>query len=247
MELKEVLSQTPDLTKRFVYYLESQGYIQPIKIPKSRIARRDYREVDLRLIQDIWRYYRRGYTVQRAYEMATRSDRAIAYVAFAAPARRWREVLDLLRDFREVVEATPIYGDKWDIFLKMDTPDPSDIYHSLAPALAEAGLSGLPTVLRAHEYYTRGGSNDMPTPSSLMAYILMKVPRKDIEGVVEDLKSMPEIQEVSVVYGESDIVAKVQVSSTQELDGLVMDKIHSLDLIESTRTFIAVGGLHWSR
>jgi DNA-binding Lrp family transcriptional regulator len=80
-----------------------------------------------------------------------------------------------------------------------------------------------------------------------MAYILMKVPRKDIEGVVEDLKSMPEIQEVSVVYGESDIVAKVQVSSTQELDGLVMDKIHSLDLIESTRTFIAVGGLHWSR
>jgi DNA-binding Lrp family transcriptional regulator len=250
VELKEILGQVPGLTKRFVYYLESQGYIRPLKVPKSRIARRDYQDSDLRLIQDVWRYYQRGYTVQRAYELATQSDRAIAYVAFAAPARRWREVIGLLHGFREVVEATPVYGDSWDILVKTDTPDASDIYHSLAPALAEAGITGMPVVWRARQYYTRGEKNGMatsPSSNTLLAYVLMKVPRKDIETVVEDLKSMPEIQEVSVIYGESDIIAKVHVGNVAELDRLVMDKVHGLEPIESTRTFIAISGLHWSR
>ena len=40
MELKDVLAQVPGLEKRFVYYLESLGYIQPTRVPKRRIARR---------------------------------------------------------------------------------------------------------------------------------------------------------------------------------------------------------------
>ena len=247
MELKEVLKQVPGLTKRFVYYLESQGYIEPVKLPKSRIARRDYRESDLRLIHEVWRYYQRGYAVQRAYELATRPDRTIAYVAFPAPARRWGQVLDILKGFREVVEAAPVYGDRWDILAKTDTPEASDIYQALAPALAQAGLLGMPIVYRAREYYSRKGTNNMAATDGLMAYILMKVPSKHIEGVAEQLKAFPEVLEVSVIYGESDIIAKAQVVNAQALDRLVMDQVHSLEQVESTRTFIVVSGLHWSR
>jgi DNA-binding Lrp family transcriptional regulator len=42
-------------------------------------------------------------------------------------------------------------------------------------------------------------------------------------------------------------VAKIAVSNTRELDRLVMEKIHSLEAIESTRTFITVSGLRWTR
>ncbi|MBI4236531.1 MAG: Lrp/AsnC ligand binding domain-containing protein [Chloroflexi bacterium] len=246
MELKEVLSQVPGLTKRFVYYLESQGFIKPVRVPKSRIARRDYRQEDLRLVQEVWRYYQRGYAVQRAYALATRPERTIAYVAFPAPVRRWRQVLEVLRGFREVVEAAPVYGDSWDILAKTDTPEASDIYHALAPALAEAGLPGMPSVWRAREYYSREGA-PMPNADGLTAYILMKVPSKHIEGVVEELKAFPEVLEVSVIYGESDIIAKAHVINAQELDRLVMDKVHGLEPVESTRTFIVVSGLRWSR
>ncbi len=248
MELKHVLSQVPGLTKRFVYYLEAQGYIRPAKIQKKRIARRDYAEDDVRVIQDVWRFHQRGYAVQRAHALATRVDRTIAYVAFDAPVRRWPEVMTLLRSFREVVEATPVYGDRWDIFVKTDTTDPSDVYQNLAPALAEAGISTMPLMLRAREYYVRDREGNVTqTESEVIAYVLMTVPSKDIEEVVEDLKAFREVLEVSVIYGESDIVAKVAVESARELDRLVMEQIHSLEAIESTRTFITVSGLRWTR
>ena len=248
MELKQLLEQVPGLTKRFVYYLETQGYIHPVRVPKKRISRRDYTEADLRTIIDVWRFYQRGYAVQRAHALATRTDRSIAYVAFAAPARRWREVVALLRSFRDVVEASPVYGDTWDIFAKTDSADPSSIYQNLAPALAEAGIQAMPRIWRAREYYTRRREDTVASEDSgLIAYILMTVPGKDIEVVAEDLKAFPEVHEVSVIYGASDIVAKVIVRSTRDLDRLVMDQVHGIEAIESTRTFITVADLHWTR
>ena len=72
MRLQAVLNQIEGLEKRFVYYLESQGYIQPQKLQKTRIARRDYSVADLERIRGIWHYYQRGISVQRAYELVTR-------------------------------------------------------------------------------------------------------------------------------------------------------------------------------
>ena len=51
MKLGEVRAQVPGLPKRFVHYLESQGYIQPIKVKKERISRRDYTDEDLQTIK----------------------------------------------------------------------------------------------------------------------------------------------------------------------------------------------------
>src|SRR5215208_973317 len=72
MELKEVLAQVPGLEKRFVYYLESLGYIQPARVPKRRIARRDYAPADVQRIQELWRYYRQGYALQAAQALVAR-------------------------------------------------------------------------------------------------------------------------------------------------------------------------------
>jgi DNA-binding Lrp family transcriptional regulator len=245
MRLQEVLRRTPGLQKRFVYYLEAQGYIHPTKIPKLRIARRDYPEGDLRLIQEVWRYYQRGYGVQFAHELATRPERTVAYITLEAAGRRWREVVQVLRSLREVTEVSAVYGGSWNILLKTDTPEEADIYHALVPALAEAGIASMPTILKAREHY-RNGEESMPQ-EGLFAYVLMKVPSKHIEGVAEALRAFPQVREISVIYGESDIIAKVHAASPQELDTLVMQEIHGLEPVESTRTFIVIGNLHWAR
>ena len=52
MRLQAVLNQIEGLEKRFVYYLESQGYIHPQKLQKTRIARRDYSLADLERIRE---------------------------------------------------------------------------------------------------------------------------------------------------------------------------------------------------
>ncbi len=245
MELKEILKGTPGLQKRFVYYLESQGYITPRKVPKTRIARRDYSDDDMRLIQEIWRYYQRGYAVHFAHSLATRQERTVAYLTFAVPTSGWREVVEMLRGLREVVEVTVVHGGEWNVIIKTDTAEQADVYHALVPALAEARLSSMPKVFMAREQYVQKEAS--VASNKILAYVLMKVPGKHIEGVAEALRAIPQIAEISVIYGESDIIAKIEAASPQEMDDLVMNQIHSLEQVESTRTFIAVSNLHWTR
>src|SRR5919108_142436 len=156
MRLQAVLNAVEGLEKRFVHYLEAQGYIRPKKIQKARIARRDYSQADLDTIRGIWRYYQRGISVQRAHELVTRAAADGAYVFFPVPARRWERALALLAHADHVVEA-------------------------------------------------------------------------------------------SAIYGETDVIAKVEVPDQDSLDELVLKRIQSIEAVESTRTFIGVGGMHWQR
>ena len=81
----------------------------------------------------------------------------------------------------------------------------------------------------------------------MRAWVLIKVPAKQIGGLVEELRSYPGVMEASGIYGETDVIAKVEVPDQNALDDLVIHRIQSIDAVESTRTFIAVGGMHWLR
>ncbi len=245
MELKQVLEEVPGLTRRFVYYLESKGYIQPEKIRKQRIARREYSEADLGVIKGVWRYYSRGYSLQTAYDLATATDRSIMYLGVRVPFRAAPQAMERLRDYPQVVEASVVHGAELNLMLKTDTPDQSEVYYTLVPVLAEMGIAGLPDIYVAGERYLSPSSEG--EPAGMMAYVLMKVPGKDVGKVMEKLKTFEAIKEASTVYGESDVIARVEVETQEELDTLVMRQIHDIPAVESTRTFVVVKHLHWSR
>lgn len=273
MRLQDVLAAVPGLEKRFVHYLEGQGYIRPRKLQKERIARRDYSEADLHRIRDIWRYYQRGISVQRAFELVTRVQADGAYVYFPAPSRHWGEALDLLTRHSQVVEASAVYGESADIFVRLRAPHESDVY-AVLDALLEAGIiSGPPHVLRfaagdtwrlEHHDEASVGHRAVAAPPvgkahmermsqrddtdhTMRAWVLIKVPAKQIGGLVEELRSFPGIVEASAIYGETDVIAKIEVADQRALDELVVQRIQSMSAVESTRTFIAIGGLHWQR
>src|SRR5581483_12403438 len=148
MRMQDVLAAVPGLEKRFVHYLESQGYIRPRKLQKARIARRDYTPEDLRRIRTIWTYYRRGIAIQRAYELATRADVDGAYVFSPAPLRRWPELLQVAQASEHVIEVAAVYGETADVVVRLRVPHDSDLY-AVLDALFEARLiSGLPQVYR---------------------------------------------------------------------------------------------------
>ena len=79
------------------------------------------------------------------------------------------------------------------------------------------------------------------------AWVLIKVPAKQLDGLVEELRRFPGIVEASAIYGETDVIAKIEVSDSAALDELVVHKIQGIQVVESTRTFIGIGGLHWTR
>src|ERR687887_77265 len=148
MRLAAVLQRVEGLTKRFVYYLEAQGHIRPKRLEKRRIARRDYSDEDLGRIRAIWSYYRRGFSVQNAVELAEQADRALAYVLFAVPARRWEETLELPRGFENVLEASVVPGESEAVVAKRGAPHAGDFFAVPGPALRQATFADWPPTLK---------------------------------------------------------------------------------------------------
>lgn len=248
MNLKHILEQVPGVNRRFVYYLESQGYIQPKHLPKERIARRDYSEQDLQVIRETWRYYSRGFSLQAAHATATKKQRAITLVTFHVPHSRIPHVMARLKESPDVVEAGVVYAETADFLVKFSTPEDVDVYQALIPLFAEAGVSGIPELVRIVDRFVRD-PKEPPTRGQppMIAYVLIKAPSKTVGQVLTALKQFDEVVEASVLYGESDIIARIVAPSQQELDTLVMERIHAIAPVESTRTYIVVGNLHWSR
>jgi DNA-binding Lrp family transcriptional regulator len=246
VELKDVLAEIPGMHRQFVYYLESQGYIHPLKVQRTRIARRSYRPEDLDILREMWRYYQRGYSVQSAYQLINRPERFASYVTFPADKRVWAQALEATKRQASVAAASAVYGSTFDFIVRAETPEESDIYFTLLPALAGIGLVGPAAVLRMTSGFQRP-SGEREAGRELIAYVFMKVPGKDIDDVMQQLRSMEEVVEAAAVYGETDIVAKVEAPDQAALDSLVMKRLHQLDKVESTRTFIVIGGTHWER
>jgi DNA-binding Lrp family transcriptional regulator len=256
MRLQEVLNQIEGLEKRFVYYLESQGYIHPQKLQKARIARRDYSVADLERVRGIWHYYQRGISVQRAYELVTREAADGAYVFFPVPPRRWAEALSLLHLSDHVIEAAALYGETADVVARLRAPHESDV-HNVLDRLFEAGfVAGAPQVLRfkadsvwqrAEDDSAEDGAAGRGEQRAMRAWVLIKVPAKQIGALIEELRTYRGIVEAAGIYGETDVIAKLEVPDQDALDELVVKRIQSIDAVESTRTFIAIGGMHWDR
>lgn len=248
MDLKIILQQVPGVNRRFVYYLESQGYIQPTRLQKERIARRDYSPDDLRVVRETWRYYNRGFSLQAAYTLGVKQQHAVAYVTLEVPVQRREEVLEYLKALPEVVEAGVVYADTADFVVKCSAPQEADIFQALVPLFVQMGVHGVPGLMKIsdnfgrHRRPTRKGSKQ-----SMMAYVLMKVPSKNSREVMGVLSTYPEVMEASIVYGESDIVARIEVGNQAEMDDLIMTRIHGMPTVESTRTYLVVGSMYWHR
>lgn len=162
-------------------------------------------------------------------------------------------MLDRLRGFDRVVEASIIYGETGDLVIRINAADQRDAYDVLDRVFEEKGVAGIPGIWRvaySERIDLRAGSESARDPGardSMLAYVLIKAPPKQVGGVIESLRAFPGIVEACALYGESDAIVKIDVPSQAELDDLVMNRIHSLPAVESTRTFIVVGGMHWER
>lgn len=248
MDLKVILQEVLGVNRRFVYYLESQGYIQPTRLQKERIARRDYSDTDLRVIRETWRYYSRGFSLQAAYALGVRQQHVVAYITLEVPVQRREEVLEYLKAVPEVAEAGVVYADTVDFVVKCSAPQEADMFQALVPLFARMGVRGVPGLMKVVDSFgrTRKPIRKWSKPT-MMAYVLISVPTKSAHEVMSALKGFPEVMEACTVYGESDVIARVEVSTQQELDDLIMGRIHGMTGIESTRTYLVVSNMYWNR
>ena len=128
-------------------------------------------------------------------------------------------------------------------------PHDSDVHTVLDRLFEERLIAGLPRVYRYGQTTPGfGGPEPLRTAGERMkAWILIKVPAKQIGTLVDQLRTFPGIVEASGIYGETDVIAKVDVPNPDALDDLVTNHIQNISVVESTRTFIGIGRMYWER
>jgi DNA-binding transcriptional MerR regulator len=72
--MADLLARCPGMTKEHVYYLEQQGYLQPVKQRHGKIQRNLYTTAQLELVAAIWRHRQAGIPPREAYRRALREQ-----------------------------------------------------------------------------------------------------------------------------------------------------------------------------
>ncbi|MBU0532440.1 Lrp/AsnC family transcriptional regulator [Candidatus Micrarchaeota archaeon] len=75
---------------------------------------------------------------------------------------------------------------------------------------------------------------------SIVAYVMLKaIASADQKALLEQVAKIPQVREVAMITGEFDLLFKVKVSSMEELNELVVQKLRKQKTVGETRTMIS--------
>jgi len=72
----------------------------------------------------------------------------------------------------------------------------------------------------------------------MLAYVLIALKTCDENKVLDSLKQLPEVEEAHVLFGEWDIIAKVNVNGTEDLAAFMIEKVRTLPEVKLSSTMI---------
>ncbi len=72
----------------------------------------------------------------------------------------------------------------------------------------------------------------------MIAFVLMQLKECDETKVMDDLKSLPEVKEAFVLFGEWDLILKVEIENAEALGKFMIESIRSMDDVKLTSTMI---------
>jgi DNA-binding Lrp family transcriptional regulator len=73
-----------------------------------------------------------------------------------------------------------------------------------------------------------------------LGYILINAEPGCEDRLARDLRKIPELGDVCVVYGVYDIVAKIYADSFEQAKDVIKNKVRNVDKLRSTLTMLAV-------
>lgn len=72
----------------------------------------------------------------------------------------------------------------------------------------------------------------------MLAYVLISLKECNEHEVLNNIKQLPEIKDAHVLFGEWDIIAKVETQNPDALATFMMDKIRKMPEVNLSSTLI---------
>ena len=70
------------------------------------------------------------------------------------------------------------------------------------------------------------------------AYVQISLASANERDLLEQLKAMPEVKNVHILFGEWDMIAKIHMDSAEALGKFVVEKIRAMPGVKLTSTMI---------
>lgn len=72
----------------------------------------------------------------------------------------------------------------------------------------------------------------------MYAYVLISLSVPTERELVEDFLAMDQVEEAHILFGEWDLILKVQGDSPEAISGFIIEKIRNLEEVQLTSTLI---------
>ena len=72
----------------------------------------------------------------------------------------------------------------------------------------------------------------------MLAYVLVALLESDEKGILDKFTAHPEVKEGHILFGEWDLILKVDLPSSEALGTFVLDKIRSSKDVKMSSTLI---------
>jgi len=72
------------------------------------------------------------------------------------------------------------------------------------------------------------------------AYVLLRVKPGQDRSVFRKVKKLKRVTEMDTVYGEYDLLIKVQVETMEDLDSFIFDTVRAIKGVERSTTLITI-------
>jgi anthranilate phosphoribosyltransferase len=75
----------------------------------------------------------------------------------------------------------------------------------------------------------------------VIAYVLATLKAGSERDVKDKLREIKEVTDANILYGEYDLIIKIELDGISELSDFILDKIRAISAIERTTTLIVAG------
>ncbi len=73
----------------------------------------------------------------------------------------------------------------------------------------------------------------------MIGYVLIRLDKPVEEEVLDRLLELKKVREAHILFGEWDLIAKVEAENPEELGGYVIDNIRGIEGVNLTSTLIS--------
>ncbi len=166
---------------------------------------------------------------------------AKAFVLMSCKLGSEKSVISILKTIENVKEVHGTLG-LYDIVAKLEADSQEKITQTITEKIRKVdniGSTMTLTKVEGEELFkvdTEKLMGSILGKTSAQAYVVIHCDQAREDLVLRDLNKIPEVKEADVVYGNYDVVGKIEAENHKELEKIITKKIRNLDLVRTTMT-----------